>query len=72
MQGCDGAEAGGWWDSGRGHPPVCTEQAATGARPHKPPLTTVRDEGGVVTILTLCNTVWEVASGGCIISTLMT
>ncbi len=45
MQGCDVAEAGGWWDSGRGHPPVCTEQAATGARPHKPPLTTVRDEG---------------------------
>ncbi|XP_064405494.1 uncharacterized protein LOC135350577 isoform X3 [Halichondria panicea] len=40
VMGCDGAEAGGWWDSGRGHPPVCTEQAATGARPHKPPLTT--------------------------------
>ncbi len=34
MQGCDGAEAGGWWDGGRGHPPVCTEQAVTGARPH--------------------------------------
>ncbi len=46
MQGCDGAEAGGWWDSGRGHPPCSVHRARCDwSRTSQPPLTTVRDEG---------------------------